>query len=1106
MRVRVLGELEILLDGHLIDLGGPKPRALTGLLVAAEGRPVPVDYLVDQIWGESPPSRVEASLQSYVARLRRALHPAGSGRGTDRVLRTHAGAYSIDLDGALLDARRFIDLLTEARSASGDARVGLLDQALGLWRGSAYAGLGCPALEAEAVRLDELRMTAVEESWALRLARGEEARAAAELEQLVRMYPLRERLWALLARALYAGDRQGDALAALRRAREHLAEEIGVDPGPELRRLEEAVLRQDPALEAAAPAVAVAPVMGVGPAVPETVPADRRLAIYGRDRMLAAVDAVLDGAASGAGATVVVAGAPGVGKTRLLDAVVASARARGFRIGRAGWEDRGAPPLWAWTRAVTGLLGNGEVLESEVSDATTASFRRADALVDAVRAGPPCLVVLDDLHWADADSLRLLRRVAAGAGTVPLVVVVATRSAEAEVPAPLAEALVALARTGALRLDLAGLDATAVREWVGDQAGVPLSDETAERLVERTGGNPFYVTELLRLLLADDALSDPDADAWRAVPTGVRDVVRQRLAVLEGDAATVVGVAATVGRSFDLDVVATASGQPVEVVEQAVGTLEGLGLVEGAGPGRVQFTHALVRDAVHSATPVTARSRRHGLVAAALEKHHHGRVAEHAAELAEHYRLAGPAHARSGWLFAALAAEQAGERSAHDDALRWWQQAEELVARDPAATEREQERLLLGRARALVGLARGLDAWPPVAAAATSALNRDDIDAAAAALLTITDDLVWGWRLHPSYDQDAIDLWGRVRAQLERSGGDVVVWARLTAALALECFFKPGMEVETTRLAEEALTAVRRATADPVERMKVVQLALAAMLRPEHQSRRLALHDELVELATRASAPSRLSTALAGRAADLGESGRLEAARSDVVRARDLAERHRLSENLLVTGWAEALLLQVDERWSEAEVALDRLDAFEATLATPGRGITLAQRAVLRELFGRLPELRETLGAVAGFHPFFREMYAVSLVRSGDREGARRWLGPWLEQPPLPRDYLWTATTTVRSWVWVALRDAEAVADLRRQLTPYADRLVYGSATVAFLGSLHLWVGELAAADGDRAAARQHLDEALATHRRLGLPFWTVRVEQSLLRLDDATA
>ncbi|MGK5115707.1 AfsR/SARP family transcriptional regulator, partial [Geodermatophilus sp. CPCC 205506] len=252
MQVRVFGELAVLVDGVPADLGGPKPRALLALLVAAEGRPVSVSHLVDQIWGEQPPSRVEASLQSYVARLRRELEPARRARATDDRLRTHPGGYSLALAGEHVDARRFAELIRHARSdapADPDRAEALLDEALSLWRGDPYAGLteGSASLAAEALRLTELRLTALEDLWELRTRRDDRA-AAAELEQLVGQHPSRERLWGLLALAQYRAGRQADALGSLRRAREHLAEELGIDPGPDLRALEASILRQDPGL------------------------------------------------------------------------------------------------------------------------------------------------------------------------------------------------------------------------------------------------------------------------------------------------------------------------------------------------------------------------------------------------------------------------------------------------------------------------------------------------------------------------------------------------------------------------------------------------------------------------------------------------------------------------------------------------------------------------------------------------------------------------------------------------------------------------------------------------------------------------------------------
>ncbi len=262
----MLGDLEVEVAGGLADLGGPKPRALLSLLVAAAGRPVPLEQLIDQMWGEDPPARVEASLQSYVARLRRALEPQREAGARAQLLRTPAAGYSLAVAGDSVDAQRFVGLLQQARAASPAEAVEVLTEALGLWRGEPYAGADSPSLRAEATRLEELRLEALARMWELRLTRGEHAEAVAELEHLVGLHPLKERLWGLLARAHYRSGRQGDALATLRRAREHLAEELGIDPGRELRLLEEQVLRQDVALDPPADPVPAAPA--------DAVPAD----------------------------------------------------------------------------------------------------------------------------------------------------------------------------------------------------------------------------------------------------------------------------------------------------------------------------------------------------------------------------------------------------------------------------------------------------------------------------------------------------------------------------------------------------------------------------------------------------------------------------------------------------------------------------------------------------------------------------------------------------------------------------------------------------------------------------------------------------------------
>lgn len=1109
MRVQVLGDLEVVVGDRVADLGGPKPRTLLALLVAAEGRAVAVEYLINQIWGDNPPARVEVSLQSYVARLRRTLDPERSaGRPAER-LRTHPGGYSLDVAADEVDARRFTHIVRAARTRVSGAPAEaehLLTEALALWRGEAYSGFVGPALEAEATRLDELRMAATEQLWDLRIRQGRHAEAVPELEQLVRLHPLREQLWALLARALYRSARQGDALAALRRAREHLADELGVDPGPELRRIEELVLRQDPSLDPGLDVAADPTPAGPTPAVMDGGPhldAPRRpRRLFGREDALAAADQVLRDALGGRGGTVIVTGEAGIGKTRLTEALVARAEAKGFRCGRGSWEAEACPTLWGWTQATQQLLGRPDLLDSasgsDVVDAAAASFRQAAALIAALRDGPPAVLVLDDIHWADTESLRLLRRVCAQVAALPVVLVVALRSAPAEIGAAVVDALAALARVDPLRLELTGLDAAAIVAWVEEYADMRVPADVAAELAARTDGNPFYVTELVRLLVREGALTSLGAGAWRAVPGGVRDVVRQRIAQLPKTSVLAIGTAAVVGRSFDLLVVERAAGVAREQVAEAVESALMLGLIDELEPGRCRFSHALVRDAIYDGLPAPTRARAHAEVAIALEHRHAGALLSHVAELAEHYRLAGPVHARSAWVFARRAGLTAAGRSAHDEAFRLLTEAEALQDVDPFVTPVEREAVLLGQAAALVRLGRPIEAWQPVARAATAALDRDDVPAAADALLTITAGTVWGWRNAGDWDDDAVALWegvlARVPAELTETRALVQV------ALAVELLYRPGSADRTTALADEAVQAVRRSGGHDTVRFQVLRLAVQALLRPNLLYHRMPIVDELIGLAVVLGDASGLAGALTTRASDRAELGLLEDAHADLVRADGLARRHQLPGNLLVSGWCLATWRQLEGDLDGAEASIAELEAFQATLAMAGEGIGLCQLATLRLLQGRLPELRPALRAAAEGFALFHELHALALVQEGRLDEARRALGAWSEQPPLPWDYLWVGFTVFRAYTWMALGDRVAVADLRAQLTPYADRLA-GTIAVCVLGSVELVLGELAAADGDPVAARDHLDRARRTHEELGLTLWLARTDEAIARL-----
>ena len=303
--VRLLGPVQVVRSGREVGLGGPRPRAVLALLVLEAGRVVPADRLVEDVWRGSPPPGAAKTLRSYISRLRALLTP-------DAALAARGGGYVLDADPDLVDAVRFERLVGAGQAvlSRGEAAAAAdrFRQALALWRGPALADLRVvEPLAREAARLEELRLVAVEGRIEADVELGRHADVTGELESMVAEYPLRERLWRLLVLALYRSERQADALAAYRRARDLMATELGLEPGEELRRLEQAVLRQE--VPAAAP-----PARGNLPA-PLT-------SFVGRAQELARVEELLGGAR-----LVTLTGTGGTGKTRL--AVEAGARLAG---------------------------------------------------------------------------------------------------------------------------------------------------------------------------------------------------------------------------------------------------------------------------------------------------------------------------------------------------------------------------------------------------------------------------------------------------------------------------------------------------------------------------------------------------------------------------------------------------------------------------------------------------------------------------------------------------------------------------------------------------------------------------------------------------------
>ena len=411
---RMLGPLEVVHRGEAVPTGGQRKRALLARLLLEANRTVSVDALVDALWGERVPSTAVKMVHIYVSQLRKVL-PAG-------VLQTRPPGYRLEVAPEAVDLLRFERLHKEGREAlaDGDAVTAAerLTAACALWRGPALGEFSEPFAAAAAPHLDELRLAAFEDRVDAELALGRHRDVAGELQAVVASHPLRERPRRQLMVALYRQGRHAEALAAFQELRTALRDDLGIDPSAGLAELQYRILNQDPALDLASPAPAPVP----APAPPAGE------GLVGRAAELAQLEHALDGAIAGHGTTALIAGPAGIGKTRLTAELAERARRRGATVltGRCIDLVGAALPYFPLVEALRPLRGTA-VLDGlqELSRLLPGSphapavsrnggesqlhlFEAVRTALERLGATAPVVLVLEDLHWADASTLDLL--------------------------------------------------------------------------------------------------------------------------------------------------------------------------------------------------------------------------------------------------------------------------------------------------------------------------------------------------------------------------------------------------------------------------------------------------------------------------------------------------------------------------------------------------------------------------------------------------------------------------------------------------------------------------------------------------------------------------
>jgi DNA-binding SARP family transcriptional activator len=636
MQFGILGSL-LVCDGEtVVPVAGARQRVLLAALLVQAGQPVAADELAETVWDGAPPAGAAATLRSHVMRLRQVLGPAAGMR-----LVTRSPGYVVEAAEDEVDLLRFAALCqtggAAVRAATWEPARGLLDGALGLWRGAPLADVPSEVLHREEVpRLERLRLQALEWRAEAALHLGRHSELVPELQSLAAEYPLRERYCGQLMLALYRCGRQAEALDAYRIARAQLVAELGVEPGHELRELHQRILTADPALSppsASAVAVgAVQPAEAVSWHMPDVdvftrhdveFTATSPDVLIGRDRDLALLGGLVKGVVAGRGSAVLIEGEPGIGKSALVRVALAQAAGLGCQVFWGTGDELGQAlplqPLLDGLRVrepsanprrntIVRLL-RGEVTADRGADGSAVLAEQLLALIAEQCAVQPTILVIDDLQWADQASIRLWSQLARSVRQVPLMLVGMMR------PVPQRDDFLALRRAvgDAARLQLAGLTKGTAAELVAFLVGGK-PDGKLLRLADDAAGNPLYITELVAVLTRSSKVSITDtgvaALTTGSAPSSLSAAIADRLDFVSGPVREVLRAAALLGVDFavtDLAILLDRSvADLVPVLDEALAA----GVLAESGNG-LAFRHPLIRAALYDAMPTPVRAAWH---------------------------------------------------------------------------------------------------------------------------------------------------------------------------------------------------------------------------------------------------------------------------------------------------------------------------------------------------------------------------------------------------------------------------------------------------------------------------------------------------------------
>jgi predicted ATPase len=863
----------------------------------------------------------------------------------------------------------------------------------------------------------------------------------------------------------------------------------------------------------------------------------------GRGRELGMLRASVTEALAGRGRLLLLVGEAGIGKTRTAQELAAYGRERGMRIlwGRT-YEGGGAPPYWPWVQAIRAYVRDGapEDLRADLGAGAAdvahivsavrerlhglplppqelapdeARFRVFDGVATFLKnagARQPLFLVLDDLHWADRGSLLLLQFVAREMGETHLVIVGTYRDEEAERSQPLFQTLGELGREAVVRsVVLRGLGREEIARYIELTVGDPPTAAVVEAAFRQTEGNPFFLGEVVRLLIAEGSFADAGSATAKtlSLPPGVRAVISSRLDRVSATCRQLLTLAAAVGEEFGLDVLEsvtdTARHEILRVLEEA-SAARVIAEVSGVR-GRYGFTHALVRETIYRELSPTTRVGLHRQIGQALEALHAGNLEPHLTELAHHSFEAalGGVEVAMAIGYATRAADRASVLLAYEEAAGHYARALEMLEQRSSDEAQRCELLLkLGDARWSAGEFDA--AREAFQRAAELAEQRGTPEQLARAALGFGGD----YSANVGMVEEALDevLVPLLKKALEALGEhDTALRAKVMGRLAEALIFSPAWE-QRVSLARRALEMARR-VGDKAALAHVLSTTRFALWGPDGVEEFLPIATEMLHLARETGSTSLMSHGHMMLSTHALMEGDLDTVDREIEACERAAKVLRRPDDLWQAAAARAMRALLDGRLDDVEPL-----ARQALVIGQERNATAAQvfgehMFLLRMHQGRLGEILSTLEHFAKAQPGARGLgwrcaqawaYAELRREADTRRELERLAAR--DFADFPRNFGWLPCLFQLSEVVAFLGDTRRAAVLYTLLLPYARRCVTVADTNAG-GSLSRSLGILATTLRRFAEGARHFEDALEMHAKMRARTWLAYTQRDYARM-----